>query len=151
MSVRVGKSRRRAFFLWSIPAVTAVGIAVAVLWALSSGHDHPAAESNAIRWLKTLISAQGLYREQDIDGDGVHRYAPTLEALRDAGGLSAEDAASEADGFERRMVVDDGAQRWWATASPERDTDLSRFFFADHSGVIRFTTGGTAGPNSPAI
>lgn len=109
-------------------------------------------ESAAMGALKTLGSAQTLYREGDKDNNKVLDFAPNLKALGDIGLIDSVLATGTK--YEYTFVVsrpeDKEARRflWMATASPvEPGKSGDRYFVTTQEGVIYYTTTGPFSTN----
>jgi RNA polymerase sigma-70 factor (ECF subfamily) len=108
-------------------------------------------EAAAIGALRTLTTAQALFREGDKDQDNVLDYAPSLLDLERCGLIDVALGSGRKQGFDFRI---EGASdfTWSATADPSvPGVTADRHFFVDESGVIRFSTTGPAGASSIAI
>lgn len=103
------------------------------------GHGY---ESSAIGSLKTLSSAQSLFREGDKEQDAVLDYG-TLCELGKTQLIDQVLASGRKYGYE--FVCQPGAQAeftWWAMARPlDRDAER-RSFFVNHEGVIYYSRPG---------
>jgi prepilin-type N-terminal cleavage/methylation domain-containing protein len=110
-------------------------------------------ESAAIGALRTLTTAQALFREGDRDRDGVLDYATSLTELNRYGSLIDPVLASGTkQGYSFTIVSDDNRFVWSSTAEPVTPGKSGdRYFFVDESGVIRFSTTTTATASDTAI
>ncbi|HVY60358.1 MAG TPA: type II secretion system protein [Planctomycetota bacterium] len=111
-------------------------------------------EAAAIGALRTLTTAQALYREGDKDKDTVLNYAANLGGT---GGLSTVGlvdgvlGSGTKQGYLFKIITADNFT-WSATASPASPTKSGdRYFFVDESGVIRFATAAAASSTNSAI
>lgn len=107
--------------------------------ALRAGRQ-PDRGSLAIGALRTLTTAETLYRQRDTDGDGRYVYG-SLAELGAAGLIGPELAAGRRTGYVFKLEVVPGAaeKRWWAVARPERPgVDGDRVFFVNQDGTIWF-------------
>ncbi len=109
-------------------------------------------EAAAIGGLRSISTAQNLYREQDKDGNSTLEYAPSLTALATHGSLIDGVLASGTKQGYIFSIVAAGSFTWSARADPQQPTKSGdRYFFIDDTGVIRFTRTGPADQNSPPI
>ena len=109
-------------------------------------------EAAAIGALRTISTAQSLYREGDKDGNGVFDYSTDLKKLFSNGSLIDEVLANGTKQGYVFTVIAANNFEWSAKAdpaSPKKSGD--RYFFVDESGVIRFSTTSGAGTSSPPI
>lgn len=99
----------------------------------------------AIGALKTIAGAQGRFREEDTEGDGLLDYG-TLAELSVAGGLVDPVLGSGAKQgylFEACYSSTTSEFLWMATARPVRPgTTGKRYFATNHQGVVFYTTSG---------
>ncbi|MGE0706514.1 MAG: hypothetical protein AB7N76_17670 [Planctomycetota bacterium] len=95
-------------------------------------------ESAAIGALRTLSSAQVLFREGDKDGNGAHDYAATLAALGAAQLIDPVLAKGEKQGYRFALARwrEAPGLAWRATASPLDPSQGRRHFAIDQRGVI---------------
>ena len=103
-------------------------------------------ESAAIGALRTISTAQSLFREGDKDGNGTFDYATSTAQLFSNGNLiDSVLGAGTKQGYVFTVRSPDRAFVWSAQADPVtvRKTG-DRYFFVDESGVIRFSTTTTA-------
>ncbi len=107
-------------------------------------------ESTAIAALRTIASAQAMFREGDKDGDGLD-YADNLADLGTYGLVDPPLASGTRNGYDFSIAAADG-WTWSANADPAvRSKTGDRSFFIDETGVIRFNTSAPAGPADPEI
>jgi len=108
-------------------------------------------ESSAIAAIRTLTTAQALFREGDKDRNGVLDYARSLRDLQDGGLVDDTLGRGEWRGY--RLTIHHASQfEWRGAADPiERGVTGGRSFFVDESGVIRFSTTGPAAAESRPI
>ncbi len=96
-------------------------------------------EAAAIGALKTLTTAQTLFREADKDGNGVLDYAPDLAALGRVDLIDATLAGGEKHGYRFELCRSDQEPEflWMAVASPlEPGASGTRCFAINHLGMI---------------
>lgn len=99
-------------------------------------------EARAIGCLKTLVTAQTLFREGDKEQDGELDYG-TLAELSQTTLVDAVLGSGKKSGyvFDCRPSVATPEFLWFATASPEQPgTTGSRYFATNHAGVIYDST-----------
>jgi hypothetical protein len=109
-------------------------------------------EAFAIGAMRTLTTAQALFREGDKDRDTVLDYAASLEELANAGLIDRVLASGTKQGYVFRIVKADEFtfQAEAFPATPGKSGDRS--FFVDESGVIRWERAPLkAGPESRPI
>jgi type IV pilus assembly protein PilA len=108
-------------------------------------------EAAAIGALRTLTTAQALFREGDKDKDTTLDYATSLTELESTKLIDGVLGKGQKQGY--NFVVAGADQFTWSCtagpASPGKSGD--RYFFVDESGVIRFSTTTTAGTGDQAI
>jgi hypothetical protein len=108
-------------------------------------------EAAAIGALRTLTTAQALFREGDKDNDSVLDYASSLEEIQRAGLIDRVLASGLKQGY-RFRIIQGNQFTWSAEAYPDQPgVSGDRSFFVDESGVIRFSTAGPATADSTAI
>jgi type IV pilus assembly protein PilA len=124
--------------LMIVIAIIAIISAIAIpnlLQARKASH-----EAAAIGALRTLNTAQTIFREGDKDANKTLDYATSLALLSTSGNLiDSILAAGTKQGYVFSITA---ATRftWSATATPAaRGTSGERYFFIDESGVIRFS------------
>jgi len=94
-------------------------------------------EAASIGALRTLTTAQALYREGDKDKNGTLDYAASLEDLRRVGLIDGILGGGMKQGY-RFEIVEGTEERWSATAVPlQPGKSGERSFFVDESGIIR--------------
>ncbi len=103
-------------------------------------------EKTAITYMRSWTSAQELYYTRY----GV--YADADNQLFNAGFI---DFRGSADAFGYNFSIDNGSNSlysWWGTGGPDVPGETGdRWFFIDHTGVIRWATGGNADSSSPPL
>ena len=139
---------KRGFTLIELMIVIAI-IAIIAAIAIPNLKDarKAANEAAAIAWLRTLHTAQNIYREQDKDGNGTLDYAQNPLVLMNVDLI-------EAESINARTIQDSGYRigqtyvpvavatmfTWSFYASPELPMESGdRYFFVDQSGVIRYS------------
>jgi hypothetical protein len=101
-------------------------------------------EASAIGALRTLTTAQSLFREGDKDKNGLLDYSGSLEQLGKLSLIDGVLASGKKQGY-RFVILQAGQFTWSATAEPVMPGETGkRSFFVDESGVIRFSTSGEA-------
>ncbi|MGE0710168.1 MAG: hypothetical protein AB7N76_07505 [Planctomycetota bacterium] len=93
-------------------------------------------QSRAIWSLKTIASAQALFREGDREVDGILDYG-TLAELGAASLIDSTLASGQREGY--RFRAGPGSQplyAWWAIAEPIHPCPGLRSFYVDQGGVI---------------
>jgi hypothetical protein len=108
-------------------------------------------EAAAIGALRTLTTAQSLFREGDEDKNGVLDYASSLKILGKVGVIDRVLASGKKQGYVFK-ILEASQFTWSATAEPATPgASGKRSFFVDESGVIRFSTSGAASSLSSPI
>lgn len=113
----------------------------------------PQNEAAAIGSLRTIVSAQAVFREGDRDGDGEYEYAASLSELARAKLIDPVLATGEKHGY-RFEILGADRFRWSATAVPVRPgRGGDRSFFVDESAAIRFrpSAAGAAVATDPMV
>ncbi len=144
---RPPQRRGRAGFslieLLIVVAVIAIILGIAVPSFQSS--KKAANEAAAISYMRTWTSAQELYLQK------FGRYADADQQLVEEGFIGV----GKSDQLGYTFSIDNGANahhRWWGRGGPDKPgVTGDRFFYIDSKGVIRYSLGGPAGPNSPAL
>src|SRR5687767_8843557 len=101
-------------------------------------------EAAAIGALRTISTAQSLYREGDKEGDGTFDYAGSLTELtvNNTNLIDSVLAKGTKQGYHFSILAAD-AFTWSASATPAAHRKSGdRYFYCDESGVIRFSTTG---------
>ncbi len=107
-------------------------------------------ESAAIGALRTVVSAQAMFREGDKDGDGLD-YG-TRTDLSTYKLIDPVLGSGTKQGYLFSTMGSSTAYTWSCTADPvTRGKSGDRSFFVDESGVIRFNSTTTATVADPAI
>lgn len=135
---------RRGFTLIEVMiviAMLAILVAIAVPNLIAARKN--ANEAGAIAALKAIHTAQGLFREQDLEGDGETDYAQSLTELGTAVLIDPQLAAGLKSGY-RLDTAASTAQPlylWFAVASPASPGSTGdRYFCSNQLGAITFTT-----------
>jgi len=103
-------------------------------------------EATSIGSLRTLSTAQAIYREGDKDRNGTLDYAASLGDLARVGLIDPAFGSGTKRGY-RFEILEAGEKTWSATAVPlVPGKDGDRTFFVDESGVIRFRLSPTGEP-----
>jgi hypothetical protein len=124
-----------------------VGVSMVLLALFEHRHRHVGNEVAAIGALKTIGSAQALFREADKEGDGNLDYG-TLFELGEAGTSGLIDsvlASGTKQGyyFQAGYGLQTSEFLWFATAEPAiPGTTGDRYFATNQEGVIFYTTSG---------
>lgn len=106
-------------------------------------------ETSAIGTLRTIATAQYVYREGDYDGDEVLDYAGSLTELSQAGLVDAVVGSGTRSGY--RFDLSGSTYEWQARATPVTPSTGRRNFIVCVDGVVRFSGTGAATCSSPAI
>lgn len=134
--------------LMIVIAIIAIIAAIAIPNLLEARKS--ANESAAISTLRTLVTTQQLFRDSDRDGNGLADFATVLNALSGNGQLIDDTLANGTkQGYIFNMTGN--GLTWSCTATPVSPKTGTRRFFADDSGVIRFSATAIPDGNSPAI
>ncbi len=103
-------------------------------------------EKVAITYMRSWTAAQELYHTRF----GV--YADADGQLFNAGLI---DGRGSADSHGYNFSIDNGSNSlytWWGTSRPDGPGETgSRWLYVDHTGVIRWSTGGSADSSSPPL
>jgi hypothetical protein len=148
-----GPSRPRPLRLLALVALAlAIGGALVVAVSL---YDRAQQQRQAPLHLRSFVGHQGLFREDDKDGDGVLDYAASIEELgygymgRDYNGYRYEVRAGPNPLFE-----------WSAEAIPTQGRGVlatsgllpyTRYYFVDETGLVRVEEGRRATRESPLL
>ena len=147
------RSAQGAFTLIELMIVIAI-IAIIAAIAIPNLLDarKAANEANCIAFLRSYHSAQNIYREQDKDGNGTLDYAENIKYLLDAGLLPR--TSELINPFSTMQVMMSNGYvhisgsdwytstlfTWCAKATAEEPGESGdRYFFIDHTGVIRYS------------
>jgi prepilin-type N-terminal cleavage/methylation domain-containing protein len=136
--------------LMIVIAIIAIIAAIAIPNLLEARKS--ANESAAISSLRTLVTTQQLFRDSDRDGDGLADFAQNFTALAASANGSLIDstlASGTKQGYSFAMSVPTGNLSWSCVATPVSNKTGTRRFFADESGVIRFSTGTASETSTP--
>jgi len=136
--------------LMIVIAIIAIIAAIAIPNLLEARKS--ANESAAISSLRTLVTTQQLFRDSDRDGDGLADFAESLTALQNNGNLIDSTLASgNKQGYTFAMTAGASNLSWSCTAIPVSNKTGTRRFFADESGVIRFSVSATPSASSSPL
>jgi prepilin-type N-terminal cleavage/methylation domain-containing protein len=110
-------------------------------------------EAAAIGALRTLTTAQSIFREGDKDKNGVLDYATSLTQLNTSNLVDSVLSSGTKQGYVFSLPTSPDSRFQWSAqavpANPGKSGDRS--FFVDESGVIRFSTTTTVGSTSTPI
>lgn len=99
-------------------------------------------EAFAMAALRTLTTAQALFREGDKENDGSFDYASSLQELGGAQLIDAGLASGTKQGYRFELRAGDPIEFLWAaTANPIGEAG-GRSFFVNHEGVVYYTSRG---------
>jgi prepilin-type N-terminal cleavage/methylation domain-containing protein len=135
------------FSLIELLIVVAVIVVIASLSIPNLMKSKAAAnEKVAIVYMRSWTAAQELYHTRF----GV--YADADNQLANAGLIDGHDPA---DSHGYSFSIDNGSNSlytWWGTSNPDVPGQTgSRWFYIDHTGVIRWSTTGNADSSSPPL
>jgi type IV pilus assembly protein PilA len=106
-------------------------------------------EGTAIASLRTLITAERIYRERALNG--VNDYASSIAALGSATLIDSALSTGTRNGYVYSIISADH-WTWQGQAMPQiLNVTGDRTFYVDDTGVIRFTSVGLADMNSPPV
>jgi type IV pilus assembly protein PilA len=109
-------------------------------------------EAAAIGALRTLTTAQALFREGDKDKDTTLDYATQLSELKTTNLIDGVLGSGTKQGYVFDVTSSSAQFTWSATARPAAaGKSGDRYFFVDESGVIRFATTTNATSTDTAI
>jgi prepilin-type N-terminal cleavage/methylation domain-containing protein len=107
-------------------------------------------ESAAIGALRTVATAQAMFRESDKEGDGKLDYAADMAELSSVNLVDDVLGLGQKQGYD--FAVTGTTFTWNATATAtDQGNSGDRSFYIDESGVIRASAGPGAGPTSTPI
>ena len=138
--------------LMIVIAIIAIIAAIAIpnlIEARKSGN-----ESSAIGSLRTISTAQTLFREADKDGNESLDYAASLEILWKYNLIDPVLGAGTKQGyiFSIRRNQEIPEFQWNCTAAPQAPgSSGTRYFYVNETGVIRYETNTAATSTSPAL
>jgi type II secretory pathway pseudopilin PulG len=136
-------TRREGFTLIELVGVIAVfaalsGVAVPKIIAVSQDARKTNDEKAAVGALRTLTTAQELFRDEDRDGDGIPDYAESLSTLAASGLIDPALGSGEKQGYTFSLISASGLDYTWEAAAvpaaPGKSGDLA--FTVNEIGVI---------------
>jgi len=98
--------------------------------------------------LKALSEAENRYRRHDLDKDGKHYYAKSLDELHAAGCITKKLAVGAIKDYSYAVIYADTDKEYALTATPSEVTTESLFYFVDQTHVIRANEGAPADARS---
>jgi hypothetical protein len=108
-------------------------------------------EAAAIGSLRTINTAQSLFREGDKDMNGILDYADSLSDLSETNLIDSTLGTGTKQGY-LFAIASASQSAYTATACPvTQGVTGDRSFFVDQSGVIRFSLSCPAGPNDTPV
>ncbi len=129
-------------FLLATGAVLASCLSASAWLGLSShGHTHRL-DTAAVGELKTLATAQTLFREGDRDGDGESNYAASLAELGSATVIDDFLASGTKFAYTYALRRTTDGRGWAAIATPLAPSELYRYFATDQTGRMYYRTEG---------
>jgi prepilin-type N-terminal cleavage/methylation domain-containing protein len=155
IAMRRGGIMNRGFTLIELMiviAIIAIIAAIAIpnlIEARKSGN-----ESSAIGTLRTISTAQTLFREADRDGNETLDYASSLANLSNYELIDSVLGAGTKQGYVFSITRSSSTPefQWNCTAAPQAPgSSGTRYFYVNETGVIRFETNTAATSTSPAL
>ncbi len=133
------RRRRRHTIAGRVVALAAL-VTITALGVRNLAEADRASRPTPIGALKTLSTAQALFREGDKDGDGVLDHG-TLEELSAAALIDAVLGAGVKQGyrFDCRPSPTSPEFMWMAVANPVSDETGDRSFVVNHTGMIHWS------------
>ncbi len=139
--------------LMIVIAIIAIIAAIAIPNLIQARKN--ANESSAVGSLKTIGSAQTLYREGDKDTNGILDYGnlQQLAGVATGGLIDPALGSGVKSGYNFRAEpsnsTDNALFLWWGTANPTVPTTTGdRYFWTNHTGVVYFTSSGVFTPDA---
>ena len=124
--------------LMIVIAIIAIIAAVAIPNLLRARQS--ANEASAISSLRTLVSAQAMFYQDDREGDGAYDYADSLTELEHADMIDNVLGTGRKSGY-CFILFSHVSSTWHAHAEPALPGETgSRAFYIDETGILRFTT-----------
>lgn len=109
-------------------------------------------EASAISSLRTLVSAQAMFYQGDIEGDGTNDYATGLNELEDGELIDNTLATGTKSGYVFFLAASNDNENWTCVANPKNPGSTgTRRFFVNEQGVIRFSSTTTAQATDDAL
>ncbi len=150
--LRRDRDRRSGFTLIELMiviAIIAISAAIALPNLLESRKS--ANESAAIAALRTIVTAQAIFRDRDRDGDVQLDYAQNVGEHGSYELIDEVLAAGEKQGYTFDLH-DASSFVWHCHASPtDPGKSGDRYFFVDQSGVIRWNAAAMAEVTDPPL
>ena len=144
--------RHKGFTLLELMIVIAIIAIIAAIAIPNLIESRKAAnEAGAIQVMRTIVSAQTMYRDRDMDKNGIHDYCNSFGDLEQSGALRLPRVPGSSEvqqsGYTFGLIdpVPPATIRdsWRAVGLPvARGRSGERFFYVDDTGVIRFATNG---------
>jgi hypothetical protein len=112
------------------------------------------AEAAAVDYLRKIVEAQTIYREEDKDGNGILEYAIHFADLGKLGLLHIPPAKKDdkfivVEGYKFRIIRGD-TNDWAVDGAPYKPGESGDvWLFVDQTGIIRAEKGKPAGQSSP--
>jgi hypothetical protein len=130
-----GSSLRPTFAVAGVIAIVALEVP---LFGANPYSRPPGGEVGAIGALRTLTTAQALFREGDKDGDGILNYAASLTELGEQWLIDDRVKTGVRGGYVFRLLrsASEPEFRWTAAADPIAGSGHRRHFAVNHNGVI---------------
>lgn len=112
--------------------------------------ERAANESRTISTLRSLVMAQAMFYQGDLDNNNKNDYASTIKALVDLEFIDEAVATGAKDGY--RYALNSTGEHWTCSAEPVTPgTTGTRRFFVNEAGIIRFNLTTTATAADPEV
>ncbi len=144
------RRRQSGFTLIELLVVIAIiAILIGLLLPAVQKVRESANRASAVNDLLIILQAQVDFKNADVDRNGVHDYAGSLEILKNAGLIEGALATGEADGYHFDLKPTPDGLGFEIAAEPvSLNRTGDRVFFIDETGVIRSSsTVGVCGPD----